>query len=73
MVHAWVRTMTGKTRITAHLPTGYRHRIKAIQARSKADTVSEVIRRALDLYERAVDAGSVFIPGADGELREVLL
>jgi hypothetical protein len=65
------------TRINLEVIEPVRQRLERLQKRSEADSMVEVIRRALAVYEvlwEAKDEGaSVIVRSSEGEEREVIL
>lgn len=65
-----------KTRLTLSIPTAVRERLEELQSATGAESMTEVIRRALAVYEVLIDARvlgeKVVVKTKKGE-RELLL
>jgi hypothetical protein len=67
-----------KARLHLELPERVRRRLEQLRVLSEADTITEVVRRALAVYDVLVTAVKVrkervFLRADDGTEREVLL
>ena len=72
------QTKAAKTvRLNFQVATAVRDRLEALRQRSGADTLTEVVRRALATYELLLDyygtGGTLIIRDADGAEKELLL
>lgn len=68
---------TSKVRLNLEVPERVRARIEALQSMTESDSMTEVIRRALALYDVVVEARSngqtLLIRDADGTTREMVV
>jgi hypothetical protein len=63
-----------KVRLHLELPTRLRERLDELRALTEADSVTEVVRRAIAIYDVLVTRKErVFLRSADGTEREVLV
>lgn len=64
-------------RLTLEMPDGVRERIDEMKVLSQATSISEVVRRALSVYELLLDAeakgGSVLIEDPSGKMRQLVI
>lgn len=68
---------TPTSRLTLDLPTPVRAKLDALRDHTKADSLLEVVRRALAVYDflwaQTADGGTLVVKGKDGTEREVVL
>lgn len=67
-----------RVRLHLELPERVRERLEELREMTEADTVTEVVRRALSFYDALVtakneDGVTVVVRGKDGRERELLL
>ncbi|KYF80443.1 hypothetical protein BE20_24815 [Sorangium cellulosum] len=67
-----------KVRLNLELPERVRERLERVRELSEADSLTEVIRRALSVYDALLttthdEGGKVVLRSADGNERELLL
>lgn len=67
-----------KVRLNLELPERVRERLERVRELSESDSLTEVIRRALSVYDALLtttheEGGKVVLRGADGSERELLL
>ena len=67
-----------KVRLNLELPERLRGRLEQLRVMSEADTITEVVRRAVALYDALISAirgrgEKVILRGADGTERELLI
>ncbi len=67
-----------KIRLNLELPERLRGRLEQLRVMSEADTITEVVRRAVALYDAMMSAmkergEKVILRGADGSERELLI
>ena len=67
-----------RTRLSLELPTRVRDRLERLREISEADSLTEVIRRALTIYDVLLattreEGGKVILRRQDGSEREVII
>jgi len=67
-----------KVRLSLELPERLRTRLEQLRGIAEADTITEVVRRALVLYDALLSAKNerserIILRGADGAERELLI
>lgn len=67
-----------KVRLNLELPERVRERLERVREMSEADSLTEVIRRALTVYDTLLtttveDGGKILIQTPDGETKELFL
>ncbi len=72
------RTSKGpKARLNLEMSEQVRAKLEGLRERTDADSLAEVVRRALAIYDmlwsERENNGRFFVKGPDGQLREVLL
>ena len=64
-------------RLTLDVPDPVRERLERLKTKSEASSVTEVVRRALAVYELLLEAdvsgGSVLIAASDGSVKQVVV
>lgn len=71
-----IRKRKPNVRLNLTLSQDAKNRLEKLQRKTDADTLTEVIRRAIKLYDRAVDiekAGGQLIVRSDAGEREILV
>lgn len=66
-----------KTRLSLELPERVRERLERVRVMSEADSLTEVIRRALSIYDTllttVIEDGGKIILQVDGKERELII